>query len=41
MRKIADVKIKNSGAVRLMICDKHKNGVFVFGYSTKNDSFYS
>lgn len=33
-RMIAYVKAKNSNAVKLMICDKGRQGVFVFGYAT-------
>ncbi len=39
MRKIASVKIPNANAIRLMIYDKGPNdGVFVFGYDSKEDS---
>lgn len=38
MRRIATVKASNTNAVRLMICDKGKDGVFVFGYNTEEDS---
>lgn len=31
-RMIAYVKAKNSNAVKLMICDKGRQGVFIFGY---------
>lgn len=38
MRNIAPVKTSNSNTVRLMICDKGIDGVFVFGYHTEEDS---
>ncbi|MEP0264776.1 hypothetical protein [Dokdonia sp.] len=38
MRKIATVKKINTNAVRLMLFDKGKDGVFVFGYNTEEDS---
>jgi len=38
MRKIAIVKKTVSNAVRLMLCDKGKDGVFIFGYNTMEDS---
>ena len=38
MRKIASVKIPNANAVRLMICKKGTNDIFVFGYNSAEDS---
>lgn len=38
MRKIATVKKSATNAVRLMICDNGKEGVYVFGYHTKEDA---
>ncbi len=38
MRKIATVKISDANAVRLMICDKGADGVFVFGYDKEEDT---
>ncbi|NOQ73545.1 MAG: hypothetical protein GQ574_16180 [Crocinitomix sp.] len=38
MRKIATVKKSKANAVRLMICDKGADGVFVFGYNSEEDS---
>ncbi len=38
MRKIASVKVKDNNIVRLMLYDKGKQGVFVFGYHTMEDS---
>ena len=38
MRKVANVKIDDTNAVRLMICNKNKEGVFVFGYNTFQDT---
>lgn len=38
MRKIANVNVLNSNAVRLMIFDKGKDDVFIFGYNSEKDS---
>jgi hypothetical protein len=38
MRKIAAVKIKKNNTVRLMIYDKGKEGIFVFGYRSMEDT---
>jgi hypothetical protein len=38
MRKIANVKINNLNAVRLMLYNKGKQGVFVFVYQSNEDS---
>ena len=37
MKKIAKVKAPDSNAIRLMICDKGQDGVFVFGYDSDED----
>lgn len=37
-RMIANVEAENCNAVRLMICDKKQEGVFVFGYADSKDS---
>ncbi|MCE3226218.1 MAG: hypothetical protein K0S32_769 [Bacteroidetes bacterium] len=38
MRKIATVQLPDLDAVRLMIYDTEKHGVYVFGYKTKEDA---
>ena len=38
MRKIASVTVPNTNAVRLMLYDTGKDGVYVFGYNSEKDS---